>query len=182
VAVTSGRRARRSCSPKSGTASALSFHEVMACPGGCITGGGQPRSEDPDVGRKRMEALYGRRGQTASQVPENPDLIALYRDYLGKPLGHVSHELLHTVYTKRGKVLTRTGQTLSGTAGSHRGSRFLYRKFPVFLCGSFRGCIYRLSKTYWEGKKDEHEGSGPDVYGAGFYADPGRHGHFAGAD
>lgn len=85
-------------------ASPYHFIEVMACPGGCITGGGQPRSEDPDVRRKRMEALYREdEGKPRRKSHENPDLIALYRDYLGKPLGHVSHELLHTVYTKRSK-------------------------------------------------------------------------------
>ena len=80
------------------------FIEVMACPGGCITGGGQPRSQDKDVRKKRMNAIYLEdEGKTLRKSHENQDLQQLYKDFLGAPLGHLSHELLHTEYVKRNK-------------------------------------------------------------------------------
>lgn len=80
------------------------FIEVMACPGGCITGGGQPRSDDPDVRLKRMQSLYTEdEGKKYRKSHNNPDINKLYEEYLGKPLGHVSHNLLHTKYTERQK-------------------------------------------------------------------------------
>ncbi len=80
------------------------FVEVMACPGGCITGGGQPRSEDPQARPKRMEALYREdEGKPLRKSHDNPDILLLYEEYLGHPLGHLSHELLHTGYTERSR-------------------------------------------------------------------------------
>ncbi len=80
------------------------FIEVMACPGGCITGGGQPRSDDKDVRKKRMNAIYAEdEGKTLRKSHENKDLQQLYKDFLGEPLGHLSHELLHTEYVVRNK-------------------------------------------------------------------------------
>jgi len=78
------------------------FIEVMGCPSGCICGGGQPRSEDPDVRTKRLKAIYGEdEGKTLRQSHLNPSIDAIYKNYLGKPGGHVSHELLHTHYVDR---------------------------------------------------------------------------------
>jgi iron only hydrogenase large subunit-like protein len=80
------------------------FVEVMACPGGCITGGGQPRSDDPEKSVKRMNALYTEdEGKKYRKSHDNPDINKLYEEFLGEPLGHHSHELLHTTYTKRAK-------------------------------------------------------------------------------
>jgi iron only hydrogenase large subunit-like protein len=80
------------------------FIEVMGCPGGCITGGGQPRSEDPDVRTKRMKAIYTEdESKKIRKSHENPDVARLYEEFLGHPNGHLSHELLHTHYTNRGK-------------------------------------------------------------------------------
>jgi NADH-quinone oxidoreductase subunit G/NADP-reducing hydrogenase subunit HndD len=80
------------------------FIEVMGCPGGCISGGGQPRSGDPDFRAKRMNAIYREdEGKKLRKSHENPDVLKLYEDYLGQPNGHRSHELLHTSYTNRGK-------------------------------------------------------------------------------
>ncbi len=80
------------------------FIEVMGCPGGCITGGGQPRSDDPDVRTKRMRAIYTEdESKTLRKSHENPDVLRLYEEFLGHPNGHLSHELLHTGYTNRGK-------------------------------------------------------------------------------
>ncbi len=78
------------------------FVEVMACPGGCIAGGGQPYSDDPEAVKKRMNALYNIDGHsTLRQSHENPQVQRLYAEFLGEPGGKLSHELLHTTYTPR---------------------------------------------------------------------------------
>ena len=78
------------------------FIEVMGCPGGCITGGGQPRSDDPEIRQKRLKALFDEdESKTMRKSHENPDVMALYDTFLGQPCGHVSHEYLHTSYVKR---------------------------------------------------------------------------------
>ncbi len=80
------------------------FIEIMGCPGGCIMGGGQPRSDDPDVRVKRMKGLYTEdESKTLRKSHENPDIIKLYADFLGEPGGHLSHDLLHTHYVRRGE-------------------------------------------------------------------------------
>ena len=80
------------------------FIEVMGCPGGCIMGGGQPRSEDPKVRDKRLRGLYSEdESKVLRKSHENPFVTALYKEYLGEPNGHRSHELLHTHYVQRGK-------------------------------------------------------------------------------
>jgi NADP-reducing hydrogenase subunit HndD len=81
------------------------FIEVMGCPGGCISGGGQPRMTTQEVRQKRLEAIYREdEGKPIRKSHENPDVIRLYKDFLGQPNGHKSHELLHTHYTKRNKI------------------------------------------------------------------------------
>ncbi|MGM0508892.1 MAG: NADH-dependent [FeFe] hydrogenase, group A6 [Fusobacteriota bacterium] len=78
------------------------FIEIMACPGGCLGGGGQPISKDPKVFEKRKEGLYSidtKRKYRKSH--ENPDIKKLYDDFLGEPLGQKSHKYLHTHYKKR---------------------------------------------------------------------------------
>jgi len=78
------------------------FIEVMACPGGCIGGGGQPYGVDDERRRQRMAGLYADdRDKTLRYSHENPEIQKLYRDFLGKPLGTRAHELLHTRYTAR---------------------------------------------------------------------------------
>lgn len=75
------------------------FVEVMTCSGGCIGGGGQPRFTDDSVRLKRMAGIYAEdEGKQLRKSHENPAVQELYRDFLGKPLGHKSHELLHTHY------------------------------------------------------------------------------------
>ena len=81
------------------------FIEVMACPGGCIGGGGQPIPTNEEIRRKRAEAIYTEdEKKTIRKSHENPEIIQLYKDFLGKPLGEVSHHLLHTKYTRRERV------------------------------------------------------------------------------
>jgi iron only hydrogenase large subunit-like protein len=105
VAVTSGLSgASQLLDEIKGGTSPYLFIEVMACPGGCITGGGQPRSDDPEKSVKRMNALYTEdEGKKYRKSHDNPDINRLYEEFLGEPLGHKSHELLHTTYTKRTK-------------------------------------------------------------------------------
>ena len=80
------------------------FIEVMGCPGGCICGGGQPRSDDPDVRIKRLKAIYSEdESRVLRQSHLNPSINTIYKEYLGKPGGHLSHELLHTHYFDRSK-------------------------------------------------------------------------------
>jgi len=78
------------------------FIEMMACPGGCIGGGGQPIYRDPDTLRKRMEATYAAdRGMKLRKSHENPIVQQIYKEYLGKPGSELAEKLLHTHYTKR---------------------------------------------------------------------------------
>jgi len=78
------------------------FVEIMACPGGCIGGGGQPIPTNMDIRKLRMAAIYSEdTNMPLRKSHENPEVIAIYRDFLDKPNGHKSHELLHTHYIKR---------------------------------------------------------------------------------
>ena len=85
------------------------FIEVMACPGGCVTGGGQPivnaqTRMEKDPKQLRAAALYNEDANKPERKShENPSIVAVYRDYLGEPNSHLAHELLHTHYTKREK-------------------------------------------------------------------------------
>jgi NADP-reducing hydrogenase subunit HndD len=81
------------------------FHaiEIMACPGGCVGGGGQPYHHGKEeIIAKRMKCLYEEdAGKPVRKSHENPYIIELYDKYLGKPLGEKAHKLLHTHYFKR---------------------------------------------------------------------------------
>ena len=78
------------------------FHaiEVMACPGGCIGGAGQPYHHgNSKIIKKRFDAIYEEdRNKPIRKSHENPSIIKLYQEFLGEPCGHKSHELLHTHY------------------------------------------------------------------------------------
>lgn len=80
------------------------FIEVMACPGGCLGGGGQPIPTNPEIRKKRAEAIYEEdAGMPIRKSHQNPEVIKIYEDFLGKPLGEKSHHLLHTSYTPRNR-------------------------------------------------------------------------------
>jgi len=80
----------------------LQFIEVMTCPGGCINGGGQPLGANPEAVKARMAALYQIDREDHLRVShKNPEVQRLYAEFLGEPLGHLSHELLHTSYHPR---------------------------------------------------------------------------------
>ncbi|MCL1868426.1 MAG: NADH-dependent [FeFe] hydrogenase, group A6 [Paludibacter sp.] len=105
VAVTSGLAGAKLLMEQiiAGT-SPYHFIEVMGCPNGCICGGGQPRSDDPEIGIKRMKAIYGEdENKTLRQSHLNPSIQVLYKEFLVEPGGYLSHELLHTHYVDRSK-------------------------------------------------------------------------------
>ena len=78
------------------------FIEVMGCPGGCIGGGGQPIPTSAEIRKRRAEAIYAEdMGKTLRKSHENPEVVEVYKEYLTAPLGHKSHELLHTHYKVR---------------------------------------------------------------------------------
>ena len=83
------------------------FVEVMACPGGCIMGGGQPRKvlkerAGIDVRELRKNALYSEdKKATFRKSHQNPYVQKVYKDFLQEPGSHEAHKLFHTEYTKR---------------------------------------------------------------------------------
>ncbi|MEN6618635.1 MAG: NADH-dependent [FeFe] hydrogenase, group A6 [Rikenellaceae bacterium] len=78
------------------------FIEFMACPGGCLGGGGQPIPTNPEIRAKRTEAIYAEdAGMPLRKSHQNPEIIKIYKDFLIAPLGEKSHKLLHTKYTPR---------------------------------------------------------------------------------
>ena len=85
------------------------FIEIMACPGGCVTGGGQPICSaktwmDVDVKAERAKVLYSEdKNAKLRKSHENPDIELLYKEFFTEPGSHKAHELLHTHYTERSK-------------------------------------------------------------------------------
>jgi len=83
------------------------FIEIMACPGGCVNGGGQPQvhaniRNNVDIRAERAKALYSLDdSMPIRKSHENPSIQKLYAEYLGKPGSHKAHELLHTSYVAR---------------------------------------------------------------------------------
>ena len=106
VCSSTGKAAELLDSIKSGEKN-YHFIEVMGCPGGCVNGGGQPIVSSTvrnwtDIRVARAKALYDEdAAKTLRKSHENPEIKAIYEEYLGKPNGHKSHELLHTTYEKR---------------------------------------------------------------------------------
>ncbi len=78
------------------------FVEIMACPGGCIGGGGQPVPTSLEIRRNRTNAIYEEdEHMILRKSHDNPDVIAIYKEFLGRPNSHKAHELLHTHYVER---------------------------------------------------------------------------------
>ena len=78
------------------------FIEIMACPGGCLGGGGQPIPTTMDIRKQRMDAVY----EEDAALPirkshENPEIQKIYKEFLKEPCGKLSHKLLHTHYSER---------------------------------------------------------------------------------
>jgi NADP-reducing hydrogenase subunit HndD len=89
--------------------SPYTFIEVMACPGGCVNGGGQPQQPMSvrnyvDLRSERAKALYSEDVKSEMRCShQNPEIKAIYAEYFEKPGSHKSHEILHTAYVARGK-------------------------------------------------------------------------------
>ena len=78
------------------------FIEIMACRGGCIGGGGQPYGATDEVRKKRIAGIYkDDKAQTYRCSHDNPQIQAIYKEFLGEPLSEKSHSFLHTHYTER---------------------------------------------------------------------------------
>ena len=92
------------------------FIEIMCCPGGCLGGGGQPIPTTDAIRKARMKAIYEEdENLELRKSHENPAVKALYEEFLEKPLGHKSHELLHTHYTPRSKYPDAEGDSVDVT-------------------------------------------------------------------
>jgi len=80
------------------------FIEIMGCPGGCLGGGGQPIPTSLEIRKKRAEAIYDEdANMPVRKSHENPEVVEVYKEYLFEPLGHRSHDLLHTHYKPRNR-------------------------------------------------------------------------------
>jgi len=106
VGIATGLKAARDILDrmKAGEADDYLFIEVMACPGGCISGGGQPRikGEYQDNKKARQEGLYTiDKSLPIRQSHNNPMIKKIYEEYFGEPNSHKAHRLLHTSYTDR---------------------------------------------------------------------------------
>ncbi|HCT93379.1 MAG: ferredoxin [Bacteroidetes bacterium GWE2_39_28] len=83
--------------------SPYAFIEVMTCPGGCLGGGGQAIPTTWEIRQKRADSIYKEdRLMPLRKSHDNPAIKAIYEEFLNEPLGHLSHELLHTHYEERG--------------------------------------------------------------------------------
>ncbi len=113
IAVTSGfAGARQLLDEIKDGKSPYHFIEVMGCPGGCITGGGQPRGNVEELRKLRLQALYAEdESKTLRKSHENTAVMELYEVFLEKPNGPIPHELLHTTYVPRGLYNERLEKT-----------------------------------------------------------------------
>ncbi|MFP4459790.1 MAG: NADH-dependent [FeFe] hydrogenase, group A6 [Candidatus Zixiibacteriota bacterium] len=103
VATVSGLAAAKELMDRIQNGEKFHFVEVMACPGGCIAGGGQPYSDEETIELRKKAINVIDRNMPIRKSHQNPEILELYRDYLDKPLSEKSHKLLHTHYYKRQK-------------------------------------------------------------------------------
>ena len=103
VAVASGLgNARKLLEQVQAGKSPYHFIEIMTCPGGCLAGGGQPISRDPEIKQKRAKAIYAEdAGKAVRKSHENPSIKKIYEEFFSQPLSDKSHHLLHTKYRTR---------------------------------------------------------------------------------
>ena len=94
--------------------------EGMGCPGGCIGGGGQPRTKLPQeipAKRARIESLYGLDALNQIRASwENPEIQTLYTKFLGEPLSDLSESLLHTQYINKHYMLGKEDKVQPGVS------------------------------------------------------------------
>jgi NADH-quinone oxidoreductase subunit G/[NiFe] hydrogenase diaphorase moiety small subunit len=92
---------------RGGQFSQCHFIEFMGCPGGCLGGGGQPIPTSPEIRMARAKAIYDEdSAYPIRKSHENPDVLKIYQEFLTEgPCSHLSHKLLHTHYTERGRYI-----------------------------------------------------------------------------
>ncbi len=92
---------------RGGQFSQCHFIEFMGCPGGCLGGGGQPIPTSPEIRKARAKAIYDEdSAYPIRKSHENPDVLKIYQEFLTEgPCSHLSHKLLHTHYTERGRYI-----------------------------------------------------------------------------
>jgi len=136
----------------------LGFHfiEVMSCQGGCIGGGGQPKSDDPLALEKRMRSVYSLdKTWITRRSHENASLNALYKQFLEAPNSHKAHELLHCHYHDRSRARDTEGQAAATTAvaaapaeGAQKTAMVLY----ATQTGNTEGAARRLNNELLSAK------------------------------
>jgi NADH-quinone oxidoreductase subunit G len=100
--------------------------EVMACPGGCVAGAGQPHAPGPEVRRQRTRAIYHNdKGLELHKAQENPELARCYREHFGEVGGHAAHDALHTEYQHRRRLHELNLEIIEGQEAE---------KIPVQVC------------------------------------------------
>ena len=109
------------------------FVEVMACPGGCIGGGGQPKDlmkDADDTRKRRIAALYRRdEAMTLRTSHENPEIKEVYEAFYGKPLSPLAEQMLHTRYQDRSDLLHKENKTTT------KGETKIMKKWKCKICG-----------------------------------------------
>jgi NADH-quinone oxidoreductase subunit G len=103
--------------------------EVMACKGGCLGGGGEPKSDNPNILQERARGIYAIDASAKKRMShENEEVQALYDQWLGKPLSHVAEQELHTIYSPRRsprEALARFLDAVDNRDGKTAGSLFV---------------------------------------------------------
>ena len=116
--------------------------EIMACPGGCISGAGHPVPEKIDSLEKREKVIVDiDKGLKLRKCQDNPDILKLYQDFYGETNSHLAHELLHTHYHKV------EGDTLGSQVSRKSDSAFITREFEICVCDR---CSGKGSKEIYE--------------------------------
>ena len=103
--------------------------EVMACPGGCVCGAGQPVTRDGTAGCQRAKGLYAAdKMMQLHKAQDNHIVTECYAKYLEQPGSHTAHKLLHTTYQNRRRIIGESLVVLDGEAGPNQA------KLPVAVC------------------------------------------------
>ena len=149
------------------------FVEVMACPGGCISGGGQPKltpGQEKEIRQKRIDALY-KRDDSMDRVHrlshENKEIQALYAEFYGKPLSDLAEAMLHTHYTDRsadlgGKIGAGLGalegtKTAKNLAEAFAGESQARNKYTYFAEVAKREGYEQLAEIFLSTARNEQE-------------------------
>jgi hypothetical protein len=137
------------------------FIEVMACPGGCIAGGGQPTPVNNEIRKLRAQALYKEdRNKPLRKSHENPFIIKLYEEYLDKPNSEKAHHLLHTHYFEK-KKLKKPDEFISFTEKTFH--FVTYHSKPIAV-GGIIVLLLVLSLFFYQWWEAKNEGNASRVF------------------